>query len=145
MTAAQEDPDWAGLRAVLPRATAASRPFWDGCQRGELLLSHCNVCGHVFYYPRRHCPSCAALDPGWKRSTGRGQVFSFTVVAVSFHGSGWESQLPYTVVLVDLDDGPRMMSRLIGPGRESVASGDRVEVVFPEIDGQRLPFFRKSG
>ena len=138
------EPSAAGLRAVLPRPTAASQPFWDGCGRGELLLPHCPACGHVFYFPRLHCPKCGDRRPGWRKSAGRGRIFSFTHVAVSFHGPGWESQLPYTVVLVDLDEGPRMLSRLIGDDRQNAASGDAVEVVFPEIDGQRLPFFRRS-
>jgi uncharacterized OB-fold protein len=71
-------------------------------------------------------------------------VFSFTHVGVSFHGPGWESQLPYTVLLVDLEEGPRMMSRLVGNDRDAVAGGDRVELVFVEIDGQRLPFFQRA-
>ena len=56
----------------------------------------------------------------------------------------WESQLPYTPVLVDLDEGVRMLSRLIGPDRESVAVGDRVAVAFVEIEGHKLPFFRRA-
>jgi len=139
------DSDFGNLRAVLPHPTEASRPFWEACQRGELLLGRCDACDHVFYYPRRHCPACGAPEPGWIRSSGRGRIFSFTHVAVSFHGAGWESQLPYTVILVDLEEGPRMLSRLVGGGREAVKSGDAVEVVFPEVEGQRLPFFRRAG
>jgi uncharacterized OB-fold protein len=132
------------IRAILPRPTAASQPFWDGCNRGEFLLSRCTPCGHVFYYPRIHCPQCGARELGWLRCSGRGMVFSFTHVGVSFHGPGWESQLPYTVLLVDLEEGPRMMSRLVGNDRDAVAGGDRVELVFVEIDGQRLPFFQRA-
>ena len=132
------------LHAVLPRPTTASQPFWDGCGRGELLLPHCTACGHIFYFPRLHCPKCGDREPGWLKSAGRGRIFSFTHVTVSFHGPRWDSQLPYTVVLVDLDEGPRMLSRLIGDDRHKAASGDAVEVVFPEVEGQRLPFFRRS-
>jgi uncharacterized OB-fold protein len=62
-------------------------------------------------------------------------------VHASFYGPQWESQLPYTPVLVDLDEGVRMLSRLIGADRVSVAIGDRVVVAFVDIQGQKLPFF----
>ncbi len=132
------------LRAVLPQPTAASAPFWDACDREELVLPVCDDCGETFFYPRIHCPKCASPSLGWKRASGRGKVFSFSHVAVSFHGEEWASQLPYTVVLVDLEDGPRMASRLIGEGRDAVRSGDSVTVTFPEIDGRRLPFFQRD-
>lgn len=131
------------LRAVLPQPTAASAPFWEGCDREELVLPVCEACGHVFFYPRIHCPRCAGRALGWTRASGRGTVFSFTHVAVSFHGAEWESQLPYTVILVDLAEGPRMASRLIGEGREAVRSGDPVAVTFPQVEGRRLPFFTR--
>ena len=129
------------LLAVLPVATAASDPFWNACERGEQLPPRCETCATVFFYPRIHCPCCGSRLVGWHRATGRGKVFSFTHVAVSFHGSGWESQLPYTVLLVDLEEGVRMVSRLVGDGRASVRSGDPVMVTFPEISGRRLPYF----
>jgi uncharacterized protein len=132
------------LRAVLPRPTAASAPFWEACNREELILPKCDDCGAVFYYPRIACPHCGSQNLGWIRASGKGRIFSFTRVAVSFHGDVWQLQLPYHVVLVDLAEGPRMVSRLIGKDREDVRSGDGVEVTFPEIEGQRLPFFRRS-
>ena len=73
-------------------------------------------------------------------SSGRGTVFSFSDVQVSFYGTAWESQLPYTVILVDLDEGPRMLSRLVGKG---VAIGDKVQVHFVEVEGHRLPYFER--
>lgn len=132
------------LRAVLPQPTAASAPFWEACDREELILPVCEECGEVFFYPRIHCPCCASRNLGWRQASGRGRIFSYTHVALSFHGEEWESQLPYTVVLVDLDEGPRMASRLIGPDRDGVRSGDPVAVTFPEIGGQRLPFFHRD-
>ncbi|MBI5911728.1 MAG: Zn-ribbon domain-containing OB-fold protein [Betaproteobacteria bacterium] len=128
--------------AVLPTPTAESRPFWEACNRGELLLQKCDGCGHVFYYPRQMCPQCGKREPGWITSTGRGIVYSYSHIAVSFYGAQWESQIPYTVILVDLDEGPRMLSRLIGDDRERAKIGDRLEVNFVEVGKQKLPFFR---
>jgi uncharacterized OB-fold protein len=132
------------LRAVLPKPTAASAPFWEACDREELMLPVCEACAHVFYYPRIHCPACGSRRVGWQRGCGRGTVFSFTHVAVSFHGPDWESQLPYTVVLVDLEEGVRMVSRLIGDTRADVRTGDAVTVTFPLIEGRRLPYFERA-
>ena len=132
------------LIAILPTPTAASQPFWDACDRGELQLPHCLGCDRVFYYPRRNCPHCGSAQLDARKATGHGRVFSFTHVHVSFYGAQWESQLPYTPVLVDLDEGVRMLSRLIGPDRDSVSVGDPVAVAFVEIQGRKLPFFRRA-
>lgn len=129
------------LKAIAPRPTDATRSFWEGCNREELLLAHCDDCGLDFYYPRLACPHCGSRALSWRRSSGKGRVFSFSHVEMSFHGPSWESQLPYTVVIVDLEEGPRMVSRLVGDGRAVVQSGDPVAVVFPEFDGQKLPYF----
>jgi uncharacterized OB-fold protein len=132
------------LIAILPTPTSASKPFWDACDRGELELPHCMQCERVFYYPRRHCPHCGSTKLDTRKASGHGRVFSFTHVHVSFYGSQWESQLPYTPVLIDLDEGVRMLSRLIGPDREQVAIGDRVALEFVGIEGRKLPFFRRA-
>jgi len=129
------------IKAILPKPTADSAPFWEGCDRGELLLARCGECGYRFYYPRRLCPKCGSSLIGFEASAGTGTVFSLSEVRVSFYGPAWESQLPYTVVLVDLDEGPRMLSRLIGHGGSKVCIGDRVRVRFIEVEGQKLPYF----
>lgn len=132
----------AGIQAIPPRPTADSREFWAACNDGELLLSECATCGHVFYYPRQMCPHCGAQELRWRRSSGRGQVYSFTHVEVSFYGPTWERDLPYTVILVDLDEGPRMLSRLVESDQDAVALGAAVEVAFVTVEEQALPMFR---
>ena len=92
---------------------------------------------------RMMCPRCGGRALDTRDSAGHGTVFSFTHVAVSFHGPSWDSQLPYTVVLVDLDDGPRMLSRLVGEDRERLRIGDRVGVHFVEFEGHKLPYFER--
>ena len=132
------------LTAILPTPTAASAPFWEACNRGELQLPHCRACDRLFYYPRTHCPHCGSRELDTRKAAGGGRIFSFTHVHVSFQGSTWEAQLPYTPVLVDLDEGVRMLSRLIGEGRDAVAIGDRVTLTFAEIEGRKLPYFRRE-
>lgn len=129
------------LLAVLPKPTVDSTPFWEGCNGEQLLLQRCTQCRHVFYFARRLCPACGGGELAWEASQGRGSVYSFSEVHVPFQGPEWASQLPYTVVLVDLDEGPRMLSRWLGPKGTTPAIGQRVRVRFPEVDGQKLPFF----
>lgn len=126
--------------AELPRPTVDSQAFWDGCNRQQLLLQRCSTCQHVFYYARRLCPACGSGDLSWQASSGRGTVYSFSQVHVAFQGPHWQSQLPYTVVLVDLDEGPRMLSRW-ADAAELPQIGQPVQVRFVPVEGQYLPFF----
>ncbi len=129
------------IKAILPRPTADSLPFWNACNDEQFLMAHCKACDHLFYYPRRLCPACGGSELGWNPSAGRGTVYSHCEVHVSFYGPTWASQLPYTVLLVDLDEGPRLLSRLISADGRPVAIGERVQLKFIEVDGQRLPYF----
>jgi uncharacterized OB-fold protein len=131
--------------AILPAPTKETAPFWEGCNRGELLLCACEACGRAFYYPRLYCPDCGSGNLAWRASAGRGTLYSFTHVGVSFYGPKWESQIPYTLVLVDLDEGPRMLSRLVGERRSQARIGDRLDLEFVEVEKQKLPYFRIAG
>jgi uncharacterized OB-fold protein len=130
-----------GLMAVLPRPTAESKPFWEGCNAENLLLQRCGDCGQAFYYARRLCPACGSIELAWKKSSGRGVIYSFSEVHVAFQGPEWASQVPYTLVIIDLDEGPRMLSRWLADSGAPPQIGQDVQVVFPEVDGQKLPFF----
>jgi uncharacterized OB-fold protein len=96
----------------------------------------------VFYYARRLCPACGGTQLSWQASSGKGQVYSYSQVQVAFQGPHWRSQLPYTVVLIDLEEGPRMLSRWHGPKGQVPQVGQRAQVTFPEVQGQRLPYFQ---
>lgn len=133
------------LIAELPAPTTDSKPFWEGCNQQQLLLQRCGSCQHIFYYARRLCPACGSTDLSWQASSGKGQVYSFSQVQVAFQGPQWQSQLPYTVVLIDLDEGPRMLSRWVGPKGQTPEVGQRAQVTFELIDDQRLPFFCADG
>lgn len=127
------------LLAELPRPTRDSQPFWEGCNAERLLLQRCGECRHLFYYPRRLCPACGATALQWEQASGHGRIYSFSEVHVPFQGPQWAGQVPYTVVLVDLDEGPRMLSRWLGAAPPSM--GQRVRVHWPRVEHQKLPFF----
>jgi uncharacterized OB-fold protein len=127
--------------AVAPAPTSDSREFWQGCDEGRLLLRACLACGHIFYYPRLACPRCSSRQLDWLGASGRGVIHSHTTVFTSFYGPDWETDIPYTVLLVDLIEGPRMLSRLTGDDNR-LRIGRGVQVEFVAIGGHRYPFFR---
>jgi uncharacterized OB-fold protein len=128
-------------QAVLHTPTIDSIPFWSACNQEQLLLQRCGECETSFYYARRLCPHCGSEKISWLQSAGKGTVFSCSEVAVSFFGLEWDADLPYTVVLVDLDEGPRMLSRMLKQDQARVSIGARVQVSFVQVQAQKLPFF----
>ena len=120
--------------------------FWDACKEGQLKLQHCQDCDKPFYYPRTACPSCGGTRLEWRQMKGTGTIYSFSHVHLALGGyKSWEAEVPFTLVQIQLDEGPRMLSRLAGKAEESVKIGDRVTVAFTEREGETLPYFRRTG
>ena len=125
---------------IAPKVTPLSRPYFDACNEGRLLIQQCNACHRWQFYPRYLCSHCGGGDLVWRQAAGTGRVASFTVVrrAVSKAYTA-----PYVIVLVDLDEGVRMMSQLREIDVEAVFVGLCVEVSFEQwIDQDWLPVFR---
>ena len=120
-------------------------PFWAGCNSGKLMLPYCPACTRFSYYPRMHCVHCGNRTVNWKQSSGAGSVYSFAHVHFSPFGKHWTSELPYCVVQVDLAEGVRFLSRLVGDDRLDVAIGDPVEVLLAAVvdSERRLPVFTR--
>jgi uncharacterized OB-fold protein len=124
----------------LPAIDADSQPFWDGAKRGELLIQRCTDCQKWQFYPRLRCIRCGGAVE-WTLASGQGRVYSYTVVHRAPH-EAFAAIAPYVVALVDLAEGPRMMSRLrIAP--DAVRIGLGVHVAFEQLtDEVTLPVFR---
>ena len=125
-----------------PRPTPESAPFWQGCQDHKLLLQYCPVCGTHQFYPRVICANCMSEQLEWREASGRGTVETYTVVtrAVS---EAYAADAPYVIALITLEEGPRMMSNVIGCDVESVKCGFAVEVVFERWSAEiTMPKFR---
>ena len=117
---------------VLPRVDDTNRPFFAGAARGELMLPCCGACKHVFFYPRTACPRCLATEPGWIRGSGRGVVR----VAAAVHRPPWDDlprRTPYVVALVQLEEGPTMLSTVEGLDPGSVVPGLEVTAAFERV------------
>ena len=128
----------------LPRINDINRPFWEGCNRGELVLQQCEQadCGRYLYYPRVCCPYCGGGDLAWRKVSGRGRIVTFTIVHRPQHPSFFP-EAPYCVIAVELDEGPLMYSRLgTNPTSTDKLLGHPVNVVFNDhAPQQKLPFF----
>jgi len=141
------------VRASTP-ATAASRPrpkpaithdnrfFWEGVAQRELRIQRCNACQRLQHPPGPMCAGCHGLDLGWVRSQGRGSVYSFVW---AHHPVVPPFELPNLIVLVELEEGTRIVSNLVGVAREDVRIGMSVSVEFAEVEpGRLLPRFRPA-
>ena len=132
----------AEYKKPLPVISAINGPYWDAAKRHELRLQKCNGCGR-FWYPNGHqCPFCWARDYEWAKVSGRGKVNSW-VVFHQFYYEGFKDETPYSVVQVELEEGPRLISSLVGVKREDIHIGMPVEVVFDDVTEEAtLPRFR---
>ena len=122
----------------LPEADNA--PWWAALERSELLFQRCGRCQSVVFYPRSHCPECLAPDLAWSKSSGRGTVYTFTVVHRAVRA--FEGKAPYVVALVELDEGFRLMTNIVDCPPENVRVGMPVAAKFVKgSDGKTLPLF----
>jgi uncharacterized OB-fold protein len=126
-----------------PAPDADSAPYWEGVRAGELRLQRCDECGLAVFYPRAVCPHCGGGRLSWFAAAGTGTVYSYTVVHRAF--GEFAGQVPFTVALVDLDEGVRMMTRITGPSPAqpgAVYIGQRVRMEVAQIGDAELPCFR---
>ncbi len=132
------------MRFDLPSPDAETQPFWDGCKHGEFLLRHCNSCGRDHYYPRPFCPHCWSDDVAWTPAAGTGTVYTYSVVHVN-DLPPFNERVPYVAAIVELDEGPRVMTNVEGVAPDAVRIGMRVSVVFKPIsDDVTIPVFHPA-
>lgn len=132
----------------LPVVDIESKPYWDAAAQGKLLIKHCRACQRNYFYPRDHCPSCWSTDTEWIEASGRGTVYTFTIVYQN-DLPPFRDRLPYVVAEIDLDEGVRMTSNVEGCAPQDVRCGMRVAVSFrqeprDETDVVHLPVFRPA-
>lgn len=126
----------------LPRIDEESKGFWEACQRHELYVQRCAACDAPRYYPRALCPSCLSDRVEWVRCGGQGTIYTFTVTHQN-QAAGFRDELPYVLAYVELDEGVRMLTNIVGCAPDSVRIGMRVEVVFEDVTADAtLPKFR---
>jgi uncharacterized OB-fold protein len=117
--------------------------YWEGINRHELVFQRCKECGTWRHPPRPVCPKCRSFEKEWALSTGKGTVYSWVTYQESPH-PGFKA--PYSVVLLEMEEGVRLVSNMVDIKPEEISIGMPVEVVFEDIaEGLTLPKFRKVG
>ncbi|WJR76683.1 Zn-ribbon domain-containing OB-fold protein [Bradyrhizobium sp. NP1] len=132
------------LQKPLPAPDADTAAFWRGLREGKLLLQHCRACGHVQYYQQAMCRACGSEELEHRAASGRGKVHSFSVVHRA-PGPAFKADTPYAVLLVELAEGPRMISTFTGGKPEDVTFDMDVELTFDRVAEEiTLPRFRRA-
>jgi uncharacterized OB-fold protein len=117
------------------RVTPDNAEHFEGLAAGKLLLPRCERCGAVIWYPRHFCPACGSLEVGWFEASGRGTLYSFSIVR---RGQGAYAEAgPYVLAYVELAEGPRVMTNLLVDPEEFdvISIGQPVQMVIEKADG----------
>jgi len=118
-----------------------SQVYWEGIARGELRIQRCVTCTRYGFDPRSICPHCFSDRLSWVAASGKGTIYSYTVAHQAF--GPFAKEVPFVIAIVELEEGVRMLTRIIGSPRERIAIGAPVHVSFESIaEGPTLPYFR---
>lgn len=130
------------VRFDLPAPDPSTETWWAAAKDGRLLVKRCASCGRVHQYPRPFCPHCWSADVEWEQASGRGVVYTYSTVHVN-DLPPFAEKVPYTVAIVELDEGPRVMTNLVDVDGAELRIGMPVEVTFVEqTDEFTLAMFR---
>jgi uncharacterized protein len=132
-------------RFDLPSSDESSQPFWDAAKEGRLLAKRCLTCGEVHFYPRPFCPVCWSTDVEWFEVSGRGTLYTYSVVYQN-DLPPFAKRVPYVAAIVDLEEGPRMMTNVVDCPIDELSVGMALEVKFERAtDDFTFPVFGPTG
>ena len=126
-----------------PMIDEGNKAFWDACAAGELRVQRCITCGHLRYPISTVCPECLSEDAAWELLSGRGTVVSFCIFRHAYN-EAWRDRLPYNVALIQLEEGPRMLSNVHGVSPDEIRVGLEVKVAFEDEQGFSIPVFERA-
>jgi hypothetical protein len=115
-----------------PVPTRLTEPFWEGTRRGVLLIQRCRACGHWRWTPKLACPQCWSEDTEWAEASGRGTIYSYTVVHRPVDPAQFTA--PYVLAVVELDEGPKLLTNIVDCELDALRVDLRVAVRFERID-----------
>jgi uncharacterized OB-fold protein/acyl dehydratase len=128
----------------MPISTEISAPFWEGLKAERLLIQQCNACDHWVFYPRRHCPSCLAHDLTWREVSGAASLYSFTIARIATLPD-FADEMPQKLAVVELQEGVRINTTLVGLDEDQIRIGMRLKPVFAEVDAKGARLLRFTG
>lgn len=125
-----------------PIENKLTEPFWVGASEGQFKLQRCNNCKVSIFYPRAFCPKCWSSNLTWVDASGKGKLKSFSIIWKPGHPT-WIPAVPYVVGLVELEEGPTMLSHILKTG-DNLQIGDPLQFISTNIGGRVLPCFQIS-
>ncbi len=129
------------IERPMPTPDAATGPYWAAAHAGRFVMPRCNDCGKYHFYPHPLCPFCSSAKLEWVEVSGRGKLYSYTVVHRA-PSKAFADEVPYVVAVVELDEGPRLMSNLTGCAPETAQIGMPLKVAFRKLsESVTLPVF----
>lgn len=127
-----------------PLPDEESRPFFDGAREGTLMIRRCSACGTHLAPATDYCPECLGADLAWAPASGKGTLHTFAIMHQLYHPA-FADETPYNVAVVELEEGPRINSNVVGIPNEELEVGMRLEVTFEDFgEGVSLPKFRPA-
>ncbi|MFN0095169.1 MAG: Zn-ribbon domain-containing OB-fold protein [Dehalococcoidia bacterium] len=127
----------------IPEPDEDSQPFFDGARAGTLMLMRCAACGTMRMPSRKHCDACLSTDVEWVAASGRGTVRTFGVMHQKYH-AGFFDELPYNLAIVELEEGPRLVTNIVGAENAAIRVGMPVSVTFTDYGDVSLPKFKPA-
>ena len=109
-----------------------TKPFWEAAKRHVLAMPRCKSCNHIFFYPREQCPRCFSTDLEWTEVSGRGSLYTYTVVQRPANPA-FNDDVPYIFAIVQLDEGPRLVSNIVDCTIEDVKVDMPLVAVFDDV------------
>jgi uncharacterized OB-fold protein len=126
----------------IPNINSDSKEFWVGCKKHELRFQKCKACGHVRWPASIICPVCYSKETEWMVAGGKGRIYTFVIYHVAYH-PGFQNDLPYVVADVELEEGPRLLTNIVGCRPDEVRCEMLVEVIWEDITEEfSLPKFK---
>jgi uncharacterized OB-fold protein len=116
----------------LPAISSLNKPYWDSLKRRELRMQKCDGCGRIWYPPAPLCPGCWSRKFSWTQLSGRGRISAWVVFHQAYFRS-YEHDVPYNVVEVELEEGPRILANLVGTASGEIRAGMPVKVLFEDV------------
>jgi hypothetical protein len=116
----------------IPVSSIESKPYWNGLREHRLMIPSCEDCGHHWFPPSLLCPNCNSAHTTWTESSGCGKVFSYVVFHRVYH-RGFAEEGPYVVALIELAEGPRLLSNIVGTPPDAIECEMPVQVIFEDI------------
>ena len=118
-----------------PNPNPETQEFWNAANRGDFVLRYCLECGKTHWYPRAICPHCFGEKMQWRKASGRGTVYTFSVMR--------RTKIPYAIAYIALDEGPKLISNIVDCNLDQIAIGQAVEIVFKKSEnGFSVPMFK---